>query len=185
MKVMISAQGENLKAPTSPIFGRCPIYLLVDTETMLFEAMPNPAMNQGGGAGIQAAQFVVNQGAQAVLSGNLGPNAFDVLEAAGIPVYLVPEGTVGQAVEAFKAGHIQRMSGANVAAHTGMGGGAGMGMGRGMGMGNAGGPQPSLPAQPAPETATESELAQLRNTLEDLRRQLAETMEKIERLEGK
>jgi predicted Fe-Mo cluster-binding NifX family protein len=142
-------------------------------------------MNQGGGAGIQAAQFVVERGAQAVLTGNLGPNAFDVLQAAGVPGYLVPEGTVRQAVEAFKAGRVQPMGGANVAAHAGMGSGAGFGAGRGMGrgMGRRGGFQPVTPAQPAPEPVRESELAQLRETLKGLRQQLAETMDRIDQLE--
>lgn len=189
MKIVISSQGEGLEAASSPVFGRCPAYVFVDTETMQFEATPNPAMSQGGGAGIQAAQFVVECGAQAVLTGNLGPNAFDVLQAAGVPGYLVPEGTVRQAVEAFKTNQLQPMGGANVAAHAGMGGGAsfgaGRGRGRGMGrgMGQRRGFQPATPAQPASEAAPESELAQLRETLKDLRQQLAETMDKIEKLE--
>jgi predicted Fe-Mo cluster-binding NifX family protein len=187
MKIAVSAQGETLDAPASPVFGRCPTYLFVEFDTMAFEAVPNPAMNQGGGAGIQAAQFVAERGAQAVLSGNLGPNAFDVLEAAEIPVYLIPEGTVRQAVEAFKAGGLERMSGANVPAHAGMGGGPGMGrgMGRGMGAGRAGGFAPTAPAESAPAPGRESELAQLRETLKSLRQQLAETMERIEKLEEK
>lgn len=139
MKLVVSSQGSDLDAPASPVFGRCPTYLFVDSETLEFEAVPNPAMNQGGGAGIQAAQFVVGQGAQAVLSGNLGPNAFDVLQAAGVPGYLVPEGTVRQVVEAFRAGQLQPMGGSNVAAHAGMGGGMTMGAGRGRGMGTGGG----------------------------------------------
>lgn len=177
MRIVVSAQGDTLESPTSPVFGRCPTYVFVDTETVSFEAAPNPAMNQGGGAGIQAAQFVVERGAQAVLTGNLGPNAYDVLAAAGIPGYLVPEGTVRQAVEAFKADQLKPMGGANVVAHAGMAGGAGSGagrgMGRGMGMRSAG--QPTAPA--------EEELAQLRDTLKSLRQQLAETMERIEQLE--
>ena len=195
MKIVVSAQGDNLEAPASPVFGRCPTYVFVDTQTMKFEALPNPAMNQGGGAGIQAAQFVVEHGAQAVLSGNLGPNAFDVLEAAGIPGYLVVEGTVRQAVEAFKAQRLQPMGGANVAAHAGMGGGAGFGsgrgmgrgmrrgMGRGMGGGMGGGFQPAPPPQPATTAPAESELVQLREELKSLRQQLADAMDKIEKLE--
>jgi predicted Fe-Mo cluster-binding NifX family protein len=185
MRIVVSAQGENLDAPASPVFGRCPTYVFVDTETMQFEAVPNPAMNQGGGAGIQAAQFVVERGAQAVLTGNLGPNAFDVLQAAGVPGYLVPEGTVRQAVEAFKAGRVQPMGGANVATHAGMGGGAGFGAGRAMGrgMGRRGGSLAAMPAQPTPASPPESELAQLREMLKSLRQQLAETMERIEKLE--
>jgi predicted Fe-Mo cluster-binding NifX family protein len=189
MRIAISAQGDNLDAPASPVFGRCPTYLFVDSETLQFEAAANPAMNQGGGAGIQAAQFVVERGAEAVLSGNLGPNAFDVLQAAGVPGYLIPEGTVRQAVEAFKAQRLAPMAGANVAAHAGMGGGVGRGMGsgagRGMGrgMGGRGRLQPATPAQPAPASAPESEMGQLRATLKDLRQQLADTMEEIEKLE--
>lgn len=193
MRIVVSAQGDTLDSPTSPVFGRCPIYIFVDSESMQFEAMANPAMEQGSGAGIQAAQFVVERGAQAVLTGNLGPNAFDVLGAAGIPSYLVPEGTVRQAVEAFRAGRVQPMGGASVAVHTGMGGGAfsaagfgaGRGMGRGMGRGRGmrGGFQPAAPAQPATEEPRKSELAELQETLRRLRQQVAETMERIDQLE--
>jgi predicted Fe-Mo cluster-binding NifX family protein len=162
--------------------------VFVDTETMSSEAAPNPAMSQGGGAGIQAAQFVVERGAQAVLTGNLGPNAYDVLAAACIPRYLVPEGTVRQAVEAFKAGRLQPMDGANVSAHAGMAGGAGLGAGRGRGrgMGRDRGPgMAGFTPPPPPETPAEpgTELEALRETLKDLRQQLAATMERIEQLE--
>jgi predicted Fe-Mo cluster-binding NifX family protein len=177
MKIAISSEGSSLDAATSPVFGRCPTYLLVDTETMEFEAFPNPAMNQGGGAGIQAAQFIVQQAAGAVLTGNLGPNAFEVLQAAGVPGYLVPDGTVRQAVEAYKAGRLRPMSGASVAAHAGMG--RGMGAGRGRRMGIA--PPPTAGAKPSP--AKETEMAELRKTLQDLRQQLAETMDRLEKLE--
>jgi predicted Fe-Mo cluster-binding NifX family protein len=147
--------------------------VFVDTETLEFEAVPNPAASQGGGAGIQAAQFVVNQGVEAVLTGNLGPNAFDVLQAAGVPSYLVFDGTVRQAVEAYRTGQLERMEGANVAAH------AGMGRGRGM----MRGAQPRTPVQPQPQAPRSSELAELRDTLKGLRQQLAETMARIEELE--
>lgn len=173
MRIVVSAQGENLDAPASPVFGRCPIYIFVDSETMQFETVPNPAMSQSGGAGIQAAQFVLERGAQAVLTGNLGPNAFDVLQAAGVPGYLVPEGTVRQAVETFKTGRVQPMGSANVAAHAGMGGGVGRGMGRGMGSG----------FQPVPEPSHPSDLAQLRETLKSLQQQLAKALDRIDQLE--
>jgi predicted Fe-Mo cluster-binding NifX family protein len=173
MTVVVSSQGEDLDAPASPVFGRCPTYVFVDTETMEFEAVPNPAMSQGGGAGIQAAQFVVSRGAEAVLTGNLGPNAFDVLQAAGVPGYLVNEGTVRQAVQAYNAGQLVTMAGANVATHAGMG--------RGRGLRRRA--QLATPAQPRTQASSRSELAELRETLKGLRQQLAETMERIEELE--
>jgi predicted Fe-Mo cluster-binding NifX family protein len=176
MRIAVSSEGDNLDAPASPVFGRCRTYLFVDSETLEFEALPNPAVSQGGGAGIQAAQFVVNHGAQAVLSGNLGPNAFDVLQAANVRGYLVPEGTVRQAVAAYKAGQLQPMGEANVAAHAGMSGGRGRG--RGMGWGAQAGPTPEPVSQ-----KKEAELASLRESLRSLRQQLAETMTRIEQLE--
>jgi len=176
MKVVVSAQGDSLDAASSPVFGRCPYFVFVDTDTMEAKGVPNPAMSQGGGAGIQAAQLVVNEGAKAVLTGNLGPNAYDVLSAAGVPGFLAPEGTVRQAVEGYKAGQLQPLGGASVRAHAGIGGG-----GRGMGMGMAG----SAVAAPAPaagDAAGEAELAELRAQLKDLRAQLAETMQRLEEL---
>jgi predicted Fe-Mo cluster-binding NifX family protein len=181
MKIVVSAQGDSLDAPASPVFGRCPTYVFVNTETLEFEAIPNPAMNQAGGAGIQAAQFVVSQGAQAVLTGNLGPNAFGVLQAAGVPGYLVAEGTVRHAVEAHQAGELRPMAGANVAGHAGMGMGRGMGERRRMGLGRR--MQPAIPVQREPQAASGSEIEALRETIKDLRQQLAETMDKIEELE--
>jgi predicted Fe-Mo cluster-binding NifX family protein len=166
MKVVVSSQGVSLDSASSRVFGRCPTFVFVDSETMEYQAMPNPAMSQGGGAGIQAAQFVVEQGAQAVLSGHLGPNAFEVLSAADVPGYLIPEGTVRQAVEGYSAGKLQPMAGANVAAHTGM-----------KGTGSA------KTAQPDAAEARQAELAELRDTLKDLRQQLSETMETITKLE--
>ena len=137
MKVVVTANGRDLDAPVSPIFGRCPAYIFVDTETMQFEAVDNPALSAGGGAGIQAAQFVVERGCQAVLAGNVGPNAFGVFQAASVPVCLLGGGTVREAIEAYKAGKLQPLGGANVPAHSGMrrGVGGGRARGRGGGMG--------------------------------------------------
>lgn len=199
MRIVVSAQGDTLDALASPVFGRCPTYIFVDSETLEFEAVPNPAMNQGEGAGIQAAQFVVNNGAEVLLTGNVGPNAFAVLQAAGVSGYLVAEGTVRQAVEAFGAGKLRRLGDANVAAHAGAGGGAiwsagpgqgrGMGRGRGrgrgmgMGMGMGGGFQPTMPPPVEAQAPSISEVEELRETIKALRQQLARTTERLEKLE--
>jgi predicted Fe-Mo cluster-binding NifX family protein len=195
MRVVVSAQGDTLDAPASPVFGRCPTYVFVDSETMEFEAVPNPAMNQGEGAGIQAAQFVLNRGAEALLTGNLGPNAFAVLQAAGVPGYLVPEGTVRQAVEALNVGKLRPLGDANVAAKAGAAGGVvpgtgsgwGRGMGRGRGRGRGMGMGGGFLATPPPTAAAspDSEAAELRETIKSLRQQLAKTMERLEELEKK
>lgn len=141
MKVAVAASQASLDAPVDPRFGRCPLFLVVDTETMEFEALENQAAMAGGGAGIQAAQMVANAGAQAVMAGNFGPNAFYAFSQAGIAMYPVPPGmSVRQAIEALNNGELQPLSGPSVSAHWGMGAGMGRGMGRGMGGGRFMGP---------------------------------------------
>jgi predicted Fe-Mo cluster-binding NifX family protein len=171
MKIVVSANGAGLDAPASPVFGRCPMYVFVDTESMASESVENPAINAAGGAGIQAAQFVVERGAQALVSGNVGPNAFGVLEAANVLVYLFGEGTVRQAIEGYKDGQLPAAGQANVQAH------AGMGMGRGAARAI---PQ-SPPASAAP--SREEEIASLKDIAGGLRQQLAEAIERLDRLE--
>ena len=125
MKIAVSAAGNELGADVSPVFGRCPYYLVVDTESLEFDAHPNPAQSASGGAGIQAAKFITEQGVAAILTGNVGPNAHAVLSAAGVEVYLITGGTIQEAVEAYKDGKLQSASQPTVSPHTGMGFGGG------------------------------------------------------------
>jgi predicted Fe-Mo cluster-binding NifX family protein len=143
VKIVVSSIGDSLDAQVSPIFGRCPYLIVVDAESMDFQAIPNAAVGASGGAGIQSAQFVAQQGVEVVLTGNVGPNAMGVLNAAGIKVYPVNEMTVRQAVEAYRLGDMQQVSQATVAADTGkastLGSAAAGGAGRAGGMGRGGG----------------------------------------------
>jgi predicted Fe-Mo cluster-binding NifX family protein len=188
VRVVVTANGTDLDAPASPVFGRCPTYVFVDTESMQTEAVDNPAVDAARGAGIQAAQLVVEQGAQAVLTGNIGPNALDVFQAAGIPVYLCTAGTVREAVEAFQGGGLPSIAEASTRA--GMGMGMGRGMGRGMGMRRGGGmgraavepPMPPVPPGPS-STSHEDEVASLKEMAGSLRKQLADILERLDRLE--
>jgi predicted Fe-Mo cluster-binding NifX family protein len=122
MKIAVAASGEGLDAPTSPFLGRCQWFVLVDTETLQTESVPNPALSAAGGAGIQAAQYLVKQGVQAIVSGNVGPNAFQVLNAAGVPVAVSASGTVRQAVESFQAGELKSAHSPTAPSHIGLGG---------------------------------------------------------------
>jgi predicted Fe-Mo cluster-binding NifX family protein len=121
MKLCASATGNDLASTVDPRFGRCQYFLFVDSETMDFESVGNPAFTAGGGAGIQAAQLVVNRGAGVVLTGNVGPNAFQALQAAGIKIVTGISGTVKEAVEKFKKGEVQFTGAPTVGSHFGMG----------------------------------------------------------------
>ncbi len=183
MKIVVTANGADLDAPASPVFGRCPTYVFVDTETMEFEAVGNPAIAASGGAGIQAAQFIIERGAQAVVTGNVGPNAFNVFLAANVPIYVFAGGTVREAVEMCKARKLQSVGGAS--AQAGMGMGRGMGRGRGRGRRAQGAvPPPPPPMSPvAPASSREEETATLKEMAGEMRKQLAEVMERLDRLE--
>ena len=119
MKIVITSSDTDLDAPTSPVFARCPVYVLVDTETMRFEALENPEISALRGAGFHTPEFIVERGAQAVVTGNVGPNAFGVLQDLGVPVYLFGGGTVREAIEAYKAGRLQPVEGASVPTQSG------------------------------------------------------------------
>jgi len=127
MKICVSSTGQTLDAPVDPRFGRAQCFVIVDTDTMEFEAMANPAMSAGGGAGTKASQLVINKGAQAVVTGNVGPNAFAVLQSAGVAIHIGASGTVRDAVAALQAGKLQMVAAPSVAAHAGAGGAPGRG----------------------------------------------------------
>jgi predicted Fe-Mo cluster-binding NifX family protein len=133
MKIAVTSTGNTLDSPTDPRFGRCQFFVFVDPETMEFQAVENEAVMAAGGAGPQAAQFITNNGAEAVVTGNVGPNAASSLAAAGVKVFVGARGTVKETVNLFNNGQLQNVGEATVASHAGMGGG--MGMGRGMGGG--------------------------------------------------
>jgi predicted Fe-Mo cluster-binding NifX family protein len=127
MKVAVSATGKDLNCQMDPRFGRCQYFVFVDPESMEFEAFENEGLMASGGAGVQAAQLVVQKGAKALITGNLGPNAASALSASGIKVYLVPGGTVKDVIASCKSGSLREASGATVPPHFGTGGGRGMG----------------------------------------------------------
>ncbi|NLS94358.1 MAG: dinitrogenase iron-molybdenum cofactor biosynthesis protein [Planctomycetaceae bacterium] len=118
MKVAVTAQGADLDSPVDPRFGRAKYFLLVDTDSGEFTAHDNVQnLNALQGAGIQAAQAVVNLGAQAVLTGNVGPKAFTTLQAGQVAIYPHASGTVRQAVEQWRSGNLQPAAKANVEGH--------------------------------------------------------------------
>ncbi|HEV57643.1 MAG TPA: dinitrogenase iron-molybdenum cofactor biosynthesis protein [Phycisphaerales bacterium] len=119
MKIAVTAQGPDLDAAVDPRFGRAAYFLLVDTETMDFSLMENEASQAAGGAGVSAAQAVIDAGAEAVLTGNCGPNAFRTLKAGGVSVYTGVSGTVREAIEGYVAGRFSPDAGANVQSHHG------------------------------------------------------------------
>ena len=142
MKIAISSSGKDLAAQLDPRFGRCSYFLIIETDDLSFEVFENENAALGGGAGIQSAQFVASKGAQAVITGNCGPNALQTFTAAGVQVYVGQAGPIKDIVNKYKNGELTPTTEANAPLHAGAGGmgmGRGKGMGRGRGMGGGGG----------------------------------------------
>jgi predicted Fe-Mo cluster-binding NifX family protein len=121
MKIAVSATAPNLSAQVDLRFGRCRYFVIVDPDSMEFEGIENPRASAGGGAGIAAAQFIAGREVAAVLTGNCGPNAFDVLKTANVQVMTGVTGTVEEVVKKYQTGEYNAISEANVSPHSGLG----------------------------------------------------------------
>jgi len=119
MKICITSQGDNLDSAVDPRFGRCQYFVIADIETMDFESILNPNIDSSGGAGIQSGQLISEKQVKAVLTGNVGPNAFQTLKAAGIDVISGVSGTVKEAIEQYKNNNFKTTDGPSVDSHFG------------------------------------------------------------------
>ena len=118
MKVAVTSQGQELSSEIDPRFGRARWLVVVDTETGKSEVRDNTVnLNAAQGAGIQTGQNVANLGVDAVITGNIGPNAFRTLSAAGVRTLLAKKQTVAEAIDVFKAGGLKEVDQANVEGH--------------------------------------------------------------------
>ncbi|HDH91415.1 MAG TPA: dinitrogenase iron-molybdenum cofactor [Candidatus Aenigmarchaeota archaeon] len=109
MKIAIASTGKELESNVSLVFGRAPYFLIVEVEgneIKNYKVIENPAVNAMGGAGIQAAQLIANEGVEVVIAGNIGPNALNVLQQVGIKVVSMPNLKVKDAIEKFLKGEV-------------------------------------------------------------------------------
>jgi len=118
MKIAVTAQGKELDSQIDQRFGRAKWIIVVDSETGDFAAHDNVVnLNAVQGAGIQTGQNIANLGVEAVITGNVGPNAFKTLNAANVKMFLAEKQTVQNAIDSFKAGKIKEVEQANVEGH--------------------------------------------------------------------
>jgi len=119
-KICVTAEGNTLDSRVDARFGRCRYFLIVDTDTLDFEAIQNPNIESTGGAGIQSAQLVTAMKVKAVVTGNVGPNAFTTLQAAGLGIFTGASGTAREAVEKYKKGEFKAAQSPSVGSKYGM-----------------------------------------------------------------
>lgn len=118
MKIAISAQGPDLNSLVDPRFGRAAHFVIYDTSTKTIDSLNN-SENAGAaqGAGIQAAQRIAQRSVDIVVSGNMGPKAFEALRAAGIQMVSWSSGTVAEAIELVRKGELRSLDAANARGH--------------------------------------------------------------------
>ena len=110
MLIAIPAEGEDLSAAVSSRFARAPWFLLVDSETLEFEAISNPATEASHGAGSLAVQELARRGVSAVFAPRVGPKAAEALSAVGMAVYEVADCTCSEALAYYKEGKLSIIS---------------------------------------------------------------------------
>jgi predicted Fe-Mo cluster-binding NifX family protein len=110
MKICLCATGPDLDSQISPVFGRCPYFLIVNSESKEFKAIPNLGIQTGRGAGVAAAQTIISEKAGVVICGNFGPNASSVLQMSGIKIYPGVFGlTIKGAINKYNKGELKEM----------------------------------------------------------------------------
>jgi predicted Fe-Mo cluster-binding NifX family protein len=117
LKVAITSTGKDMDSMLDERFGRASYFIIADTDSDEFRAFGNENINSAHGTGVQVAQFVAGLGVQAVITGNVGPNAIRVLKASGIEVFRANSMTVRQALKSFSEGKLEKISDANTGSH--------------------------------------------------------------------
>lgn len=120
--IAVTSTGQEMDSPLDPRFGRCSYFAIIDPSGNMKSA-PNGAQSLGNGAGIEAAKQITDLKVGTVITGNVGPNAYRVLEAAGVKVFVGGSGTVREALEKYRQGSLTQTSTSTSPGHHGMGGG--------------------------------------------------------------
>ncbi len=118
MKIAVTAQGNEPESMVDPRFGRGKWFIIFDTDTEKYEALDNTqVLNLPQGAGIQAAQHIIDSGAEVLLTGHCGPNAFNTLSAGNVKVVTNASGTIKEAIEKYQSGELETTGAPDVEGH--------------------------------------------------------------------
>jgi len=188
MKIVVATTAGGLDDTVSPVFGRSPTFTIVDVEGKKIKnssVIQNQYAGAMGGAGIQAAQTVINQGAKAVIAGNYGPNASMVFNQAGVEMVSAQGISVRDAVSKYLEGELSPVTTATAPVFGGMGMGGGRRRGGGRGMGfvqQAPMPSPIMPPMSTSQMPKEQELQMLKTQVKTLEQQLDQLKKRLEEL---
>lgn len=132
MKIAISSMGKDLSSMLDVRFGRCSYFIIYDTEGGQVKVIENSGQMSSGGAGTAAAQLILDEDVEAVITGSMGPNAFNLFKNSDIEVYRSGSVEVEKAIQLFKDGKLEEQTEAGPS-HKEMNVGLGQGESQGMG----------------------------------------------------
>ena len=133
MDVCITTTGQDLDSLVDPRFGRCRYFLFLDKDGNLEESVENPGVGAIRGAAVVGSQEVAQRGVKFLITGNVGPNAFDLLTRSGVHIFTVS--TPVSAREAFLMWQDGKLKELQMPSAGGGFGGRGYGRGGGYGGG--------------------------------------------------
>jgi len=108
-KILFTSTGKDWSDKLDERFGRAAGFVLYDEEENTLSWSSNEEnVNASHGAGTQAAQFAISSGASILITGHVGPKAFDVLNLSDINIFLSSESTLKEVYEAFKEGKLKQ-----------------------------------------------------------------------------
>ena len=108
MRVAITSKGKTIDSEIESRFSRSPFFVIVNTETGHLKAFENPGASAMDAACVGAVKFLVDRAVKAVITGNVGHNAFVTIQDTPIRIYLGATGTVREALENFKKRKLSR-----------------------------------------------------------------------------
>lgn len=111
MKIAVSSTDKNIESNVSDVFGRCPYFIIAEIKDQKIEkteAIENENIDQMSGVGISAAQLMAEKDVNAVITGNVGPRALDVLKQFNIEIYF-GEGVVKNVLQEFIDGKLKKI----------------------------------------------------------------------------
>lgn len=117
MKICISAKGKEKESLLDRRFGRCDYFQIYDTETGDFKVLENESKLSNGGAGIAASNQLIDEDIEVVITGNLGPNAFGIIEEEGIKAYTCESIAIGSVLEKYENGELKEIKSSDPANH--------------------------------------------------------------------
>jgi predicted Fe-Mo cluster-binding NifX family protein len=110
MKISIPVDEKTLESNVCASFGRTPYYLIYDIETKESVFIDNSAATSTGGAGIKAAQTIVDNKVDVLLIPRCGQNAADVIKSADIKIYKTTSALAKDNIAAFIDGKLPMLN---------------------------------------------------------------------------